>query len=147
MAEQIILDNSRSKVDETYVGFKPNGGAIKPVHVAGGVLRSIYGKYNTTMRIKRLALVSGKKGGVPKGNELDTIYALMMENEKIEKSIDKNSLESLRNVMQKLLSADRGVYVTDGLKDDMISYTAGSSYFITRHTIYDLTCKTPGCRG
>ena len=36
----------------------------------------------------------------------------------------------MRNVMQRLLSADKGVYVVKGLKDDMISFTAGSKYFL-----------------
>ena len=130
MAEQIFLSDSRTAVDRKYVGFTPNGGSIKPVHVAGGVLRSIYGKYNTTMSIKRLALVSDAKGVVPKGNELDTIYDSMKEREKIEESVTPNALESLRNVMQRLLSADKGVYVVKGLKDDMISYTAGSTVFM-----------------
>lgn len=82
MAEQIFLSDSRTAVDRKYVGFTPNGGSIKPVHVAGGAFRSIYGKYNATMSIKRLALVSDAKGVVPKGNELDTIYDLMKEGEK-----------------------------------------------------------------
>ena len=144
MAEQIILNDSRKDVDEWYVGFKPNGGSIKPVHVAGGVLRSIYGEYNATMNIKRLALVSSNKGVVPKGNELDAIYAWMMENEMMEESVDKNSLDSLRNVMQRLLSADKGVFVVAGLKDNMISYTAGSSYFITRGAMYEDTGEFMG---
>ena len=109
MAEQIFLSDSRTAVDRKYVGFTPNGGSIKPVHVAGGAFRSIYGKYNATMSIKRLALVSDAKGVVPKGNELDTIYDLMKEGEKIEESVTPNALESLRNVMQRLLSADKGV--------------------------------------
>ena len=91
------------------------------------------------MSIKRLALVSDAKGVVPKGNELDTIYDSMKEREKIEESVTPNALESLRNVMQRLLSADKGVYVVKGLKDDMISYTAGSSYFITRRSMYEDT--------
>ena len=53
MAEQIFLSDSRTAVDRKYVGFTPNGGSIKPVHVAGGAFRSIYGKYNATMSIKR----------------------------------------------------------------------------------------------
>lgn len=38
----------------TYVGFTPNGGSIKPVHVANGVQRCIFGGFNTAMQIKRL---------------------------------------------------------------------------------------------
>ncbi len=139
MADQIFLGDSRTSVDRKYVGFTPNGGSIKPVHVAGGVLRSIFGEYNTTMSLKRLALVSDAKGVVPQGNDLETIYNTMSQDEKIEESISPNSLESLRNVMQRLLSADKGVYVVKGLKDDMISYTAGSSYFITRRSMYEDT--------
>lgn len=75
MAEQIKLHSFRKEVDSTYVGFTPNGGSIKPVHVANGVQRCIFGGFNTAMQIKRLALVSDAKGNVPTGSELETIYA------------------------------------------------------------------------
>ena len=73
MAEQIKLHSFRKEVDSTYVGFTPNGGSIKPVHVANGVQRCIFGGFNTAMQIKRLALVSDAKGNVPTGSELETI--------------------------------------------------------------------------
>ncbi len=139
MSDPIFLSESRNFVDKTFVGFTPNGGSIKPVHVAGGALRSIFGEYNTTMSIKRLALVSDAKGVVPKGNDLETVFQWLQDNEKIEDSVSINSIESLRNIMQRLLSADKGVYVVKGLKDDMISYSAGSSYFITRRSMYEDT--------
>lgn len=53
MAEQIKLHSFRKEVDSTYVGFTPNGGSIKPVHVANGVQRCIFGGFNTAMQIKR----------------------------------------------------------------------------------------------
>lgn len=139
MAEQIYLHSFRKEVDSTYVGFTPNGGSIKPVHVASGAQRCIYGGYNTTMKIKRLALVSDAKGNIPAGSELSTIYDNLTEEEIIEDDIDASSVESMRNVMQRLLSADKGVYVVPGLKDDMISFTAGSKYFLTRTSIYEDT--------
>ena len=120
MAEQIKLHSFRKEVDSTYVGFTPNGGSIKPVHVANGVQRCIFGGFNTAMQIKRLALVSDAKGNVPTGSELETIYAELAKNEAIEDGIAEGSVESMRNVMQRLLSADKGVYVVKGLKDDMI---------------------------
>lgn len=129
----------RKEVDSTYVGFTPNGGSIKPVHVANGVQRCIFGGFNTAMQIKRLALVSDAKGNVPTGSELETIYAELAKNEAIEDGIAEGSVESMRNVMQRLLSADKGVYVVKGLKDDMISFTAGSKYFLTRSSIYEDT--------
>lgn len=33
---QIYLREARKDVDKTYVGFAPNGGSVKPVHIAGG---------------------------------------------------------------------------------------------------------------
>lgn len=139
MSDQIYLKEYRNKVDKEYVGFTPNGGSIKPVHIAGGTLRCIYGGYNTTMNIKRMALVSDAKGNIPAGNELSTIYENLLEKEAIEDGIGEGSLDSLRNVMQKLLSADKGVYVVKGLKDGMISYSAGSKYFLTKPAMYEDT--------
>lgn len=135
--EQIYLRDARKAVDKEYVGFPPNGSSIKPVHIAGGSLRCIYGEYNRTMNIKRMALVSDAKGNIPSGNEADTVYSRLSENEKIEDSISENAVESMRNVMQRLLSADKGVYVVKGLKDGMISYSAGSKYFLTGRAMYE----------
>ncbi len=139
MSDQIFLKEYRNKVDKEYVGFTPNGGSIKPVHIAGGTLRCIYGGYNTTMNIKRMALVSDSKGNIPAGNELSAIYENLLEKEAIEDGIGEGSLDSLRNVMQKLLSTDKGVYVVKGLKDGMISYSAGSKYFLTKPAMYEDT--------
>lgn len=135
--EPIFLRDARNAVDKEYVGFTPNGSSIKPVHIAGGSLRTIYGQYNRTMNIKRMALVSDKKGNIPAGNEGPTIYAHLVEDEKIEDSISETALESMRNVMQRLLSVDKGVYVVKGLKDGMISYSAGSKYFLTGKAMYE----------
>lgn len=133
----ICLREARGDVDKKYVGFVPNGSAVKPVHIAGGSLRCIYGKYNKTKRIKRMALVSDSKGNVPSGNDADTIYAELEKNEVIEESVSENSIESMRNIMQRLLSVDKGVYVVSGLKDGMISYSAGSKYFLTSKAMYE----------
>lgn len=139
MAERINLRSFRKEVDSTYVGFTPNGGSIKPVHVANGVQRCIFGGFNTTMQIKKLALVADAKGNVPAGSDLETIYSTLVENETIEDGISQGSVESMRNIMQRLLSADKGVYVVRGLKDSMISFTAGSKYFLTGASIYEDT--------
>ncbi len=81
-----------------------------------------------------MALVSDSKGNVPKGNEAETIYDQLAENEVIEDNITLNSVESMRNVMQRLLSVDKGVFVVSALNDSMISYSAGSKYFLTSGT-------------
>lgn len=137
MADQIFLRAYRTDVDNTYVGFKPNGGSIKPVHIADGALRCIYGKCNTITDIKRLALVSDAKGNIPTGNELETVYKELLDNDVIEDTVSPSVIDSMRNIMQRLISADKGVYVVKGLKDGMISYTAGSKYFLTRPAMYE----------
>ena len=132
--EQIFLKTARQEVDRKYVGFQPNSGSVKPVHIASGAQRCIYGSFNRSKNIKRMALVSDSKGNVPKGNEVETIYDQLAENEVIEDNITLNSVESMRNVMQRLLSVDKGVFVVSALNDSMISYSAGSKYFLTSGT-------------
>lgn len=135
--DKIYLREARKDVDKSYVGFTPNGSSVKPVHIAGGSLRCIYGEYNRTRNIKKMALVSDAKGNVPSGNDADTIFAELNDGEKIEDNITENAMESMRNVMQRLLSVDKGVYVVKGLKDGMISYSAGSKYFLTSKAMYE----------
>lgn len=135
--DDFTLQNARLDVDESYVGFKPNGGSVKPVHIAGGVFRCIYGSYNRTKRIKRMALVSDAKGNVPAGNETAAVYSQLVADEMIEDSVSETQLESMRNVMQRLLNVDDAVYVVKGLADNMISYSAGSKHFLTSKAMYE----------
>lgn len=137
MPDRILLHATRDYVDKRYVGFKPNGGSIKPVHVAGGSLRCIFGALNTSMAIKRLALVSDAKGNTPAGNDTAAVHKELLKAERLDEDIDESSLESLRNVIQKLLSSDKGVYPKKGLKDGMISYSAGSKFFLTGRAMYE----------
>ena len=51
--DQIYLREARKDVDKKYVGFTPNGSSVKPVHIAGGSLRCIYGEYNRTKTLRR----------------------------------------------------------------------------------------------
>lgn len=134
---QIYLREARKDIDKKYVGFTPNGSSVKPVHIADGLLRCIDGQYNRTKNIKKMALVSDAKGNVPSGNDTETVFRELGEAEKIEDDIAVSSVESMRNVMQRLLSVDKGVYVVKGLKDGMISYSAGSKYFLTVKAMYE----------
>lgn len=132
--EKIYLKMARREVDSKYVGFQPNSGSVKPVHIASGAQRCIFGSFYSGMGIKEMALVADSKGVVPKGNEAEQVYKKLVEERVIEDSIKLNSIESMRNVMQRLLSVDKGVFVVNGLKDNMISYSAGSKYFLTSGT-------------
>jgi len=137
MSEQIYLREYRSVVDKCYVGFRPNGDSIKPVHIAGGSLRCIYGASANTRKIKKLSYVTDAGGKIPAGNELETVLNDLLDKDQIESEVPANDLESMRNVMQKLLAADKGVY--SGVKDGLVSYSAGSKYFLTKPAMYEDT--------
>ena len=129
MIDPIVLKDLRSKVDEEFVQVKPNSGSIKPVHIAQAALRTFYGKYYKSRLLKRVALVCDSSGMV-RGNPLEEVYKELLDLSKIDPSITEAELQSLRNLMQKTLSADKGVFVADNLADNMISFTAGSKYFL-----------------
>lgn len=135
MSEQIYLHEYRNIVDDQFVGFKPNGASVKPVHIAGGSLRSIYGAIADTKKIKKLSYVANAAGKTPNGNENAAVYTFLTETERIDEEVGENELESMRNVMQKLLATDKGVY--SGTTDGMVSYSAGSKYFITKKAMYE----------
>ena len=60
--EIIYLKKMREQVDESFVGFRPNGSSVKPVHIYSGASRIIYGESVNTQNIKRLSYVSDAKG-------------------------------------------------------------------------------------
>jgi len=135
MPEKIFLHEYRNIVDDQFVGFKPNGASVKPVHIAGGSLRCIYGAIANTQKIKKLSYVANAVGKIPNGNELEKVYAFLTETERIDEEVSENELDSMRNIMQKLLASDKGVY--SGTADGMVSYSAGSKYFITKKAMYE----------
>jgi len=133
--ETIYLKKMREKVDEKFVGFKPNGSSVKPVHIYSGVSRIIYGESVNTQNIKRLSYVSDAKGKTPKNNTLEKVKEMLSENDSVDESIRDDDLIAFRNILQKLLAADNGVF--SGTDDGMVSYSAGSKYFITSPALYE----------
>lgn len=135
MAETIYLKEIRNQVDEKYVGFKPNGSSVKPVHIFSGVTRSIYGKTADTTGIRKFAFVSDTKGHTPVGNDLSSIKEFLKENDILEDDISDNGIRVFRDLSQKLLSADKAFYSE---KDDGInSYSAMSKDFISTRAMYE----------
>lgn len=133
---QIDLKSYRLKVDNEYVGFAPNGGLVKPVHIANGAQRLIFGKFNSSDLIRKMSLIYNAKGQTPKGNSTKEVYELLTLQNKIDKDrIKEADLENLRVYMQKLLSADRGAFADNS--GNMISFTTSSKYFLTKRTIYE----------
>lgn len=137
--DPIYLRECRTKVDAEYVGLKPNGTKLKPVHMAGGEFRSIYGAVSETEKIKRLAYVLNAKGLTPKGNELESVREMLEEEDSLDSNISNEVLESFRLTLQDILGADNGVFYNNNSKvrDGMVSFSAGSKYFITGRATYE----------
>lgn len=133
--EIIYLKKMREQVDKSLVGFRPNGSSVKPVHIYSGASRIIYGESVNTQNIKRLSYVSDAKGKTPKNNTLEKVKELLHESDALDDGIRDDDLTSFRNLLQKLLAADNGVF--SGTDDGMVSYSAGSKYFITSPALYE----------
>jgi hypothetical protein len=133
MGNPIIMHELRQEVDKRYVGFNPNSSSIKPVHVAGGLFRTILGKEWAAKGIQCLSYVCDAKGKIPKGHAPVDIKAFLSEHGAADfDEITDVQLDALRNALQKLVGADHGVF-----PGDMRSYTAGSYGFVTRHSIHE----------
>ena len=133
--ETIYLKKMREKVDERFVGFKPNGSSVKPVHIYSGASRMIYGASVNTQGIKRLSYVSDAKGKTPQNNTLEKVKEMLYERDALDESIRDDDLLTFRNMLQRLLASDNGVF--SGTDDSMVSYSAGSKLFITGYALYE----------
>ena len=138
MAE-ILLREIRTKVDVRFVGIRPRGNKLKPVHMAGGEFRALQGKVYDTEKIKRLSYVVSKKGVTPIGNELSEILKMLNDTDAIDPGIKKDELEALRKAMQDILGADDGVFYNNNsrVRDGMVSFSAGSRFFTTGKGTYE----------
>ena len=58
--EQIFLKMARQEVDKKYVGFQPNSGSVKPVHIASGILKSIIGELTSKSKAQRKPSISSE---------------------------------------------------------------------------------------
>jgi hypothetical protein len=164
MTDRLFMHDLREDVDERFVGFKPNGASIKPVHVAGGAFRSILGFTNSAQGIKKLSYVCDAKGETPfetkdavtsKNRKMTLDEALDHVIDYLEKtdldnrgkaidisSISRDEISSFRYKLQKLVNADSGVY---GIKDSMLSYTAGAANFVVGKSLYEDAGDLIGC--
>ena len=140
MQDNVIeLKPLKTSVDRKLVGVVPlYGDAIKPVHIAKGLLRVIDGRINKSKKIQQLALVVSNKGITPKNHDLETVYNQLVTENIVDSDISKEEFASFRNALQKLISADNAVYIvnTNSL-DSHVSYSAGSKYFLTGHALYE----------
>ncbi len=152
MDGQLLLRNLRIETNNEYVGFSPDGDSIKPIHVAGGVFRVIYGATLNTKLIKQFAFVVSKTGIYPndpksvsskKGGADKTAASAAIDEKVVSELIesincfdeipDKESLRSMRMMLQKLLDTDDGMYPDNS----QLTFSAGSKYFIKNKAQYE----------
>ncbi|MEO1256109.1 MAG: hypothetical protein AAFY41_14660, partial [Bacteroidota bacterium] len=124
--EDIVHDAEKS-----YLSFSPNSASVKPVHIANGFFRQITGLTYSTRLLHKFVFSETKKGAVPRGHELDTLYSELSELQRIDgRDIEPNDLPKFRRLMKSVVNADSGVYT-----GTMQSYTHGFSSFITTDSI------------
>lgn len=140
MDNKLVLQELRIKVNQTYVGFSPDGDSIKPIHIAGGVFRAIYGATLDTKKLKQFAFVVSKKGIYPndpkgKSAEVDerVVKELIEAINCFDETPDRDTLKSMRMMFQKLLGTDDGLYPDNS----QLTFSAGSKYFIKTRAQYE----------
>lgn len=144
MSDTIYLDQYSKKVNESYVGFRLyTGRKVKPVHVANGVFRTLYGKILNNAGVKKLALVESKKG--IKGYDTAAVRQELVDRSCLEDDIHEEEFDAVRRVIQKLLDADSAVFIDRFKSDHMLSFSLSSKYFITSAAMYEDAGEFIGC--
>lgn len=133
MNESLPLKDLRIGVNEEYVGFSPDGDSIKPIHIAGGVFRVIFGATLDTKKIKQFAFVISKKGIIPNGSHDDEVANLIDTIDCFDEQPDPDTLKAMRSMFQKLLNTDDGMYPDNS----QLTFSAGSKYFIKNRAQYE----------
>ena len=136
MPDTIFLDQYTKKVNDSYVGFELyKGRKVKPVHVANGVFRALYGRIQNTAGVKKFALVESKKGII--GYETSAVWQELVDDGRLEPTIREEEFDAARRVIQKLLDADSAVFIDKSKSDHMLSFSLSSKYFITSKALYE----------
>ena len=124
--EEMIRD-----IEERYLGFNPNTTSVKPVHIANGLFRSLSGATYSTKLLHKFVFSETKKGTVPRGHDLESIYNELRELGRLDdRDVQIGELPSLRRLLKQVVNADSGVFT-----GTMQSYTHGFSHLVTSDTI------------
>jgi hypothetical protein len=136
----IVMHELRKAVDEKFVGFRPESGSVKPVHIAMGAFKAILGECFSADGIMRLSYVISASGIIPIGNEFESVKQMLDDSKAFDSSeISDRQLAEFRSLLQKLISVDNGVFPAKKkeMNKGMISYTAGSNFFVTPSGIHE----------
>lgn len=128
------LSEIQNIVNDEYVGFRPNKGGIKLVHIADGVFRTVYGKAYNPNKLLKIAFECDKKGNIPSGYDVEKVYQFLIDNEIIDKSVSIDSLQQVRPILKMALDADGGYFLPD--KQGMRALSGTAIEFMTNETLY-----------
>ncbi len=126
----IKVEEYRKEIDLNYVGFRPNTTSVKPVHLANGFFRTLAGQVSDTKSLVKFAITQKHDGTVPKGHELESVFAHLQEIGAIDPEITEGQLGRLRSMIRRVLSADGALY-----PGGMDSYSAFGLPFLSRDRI------------
>jgi hypothetical protein len=125
------IEKMVEKIELDYVGFGPNTTSVKPVHLANGLFRTVHGSSYSVKLLNRFVFSETKKGKVPKGHELESIYEDLSTNGRIDsRDIRPEDLPKFRRLLKNIVGADSAVF-----EGGMASYSAGNQYFLSRDSI------------
>lgn len=127
----IAIEGAREAVEHQYIGFSPSTNSVKPVHIANGMFRAILKSTVDTKTLNQFVVAKKENGQVPKGHELERIYAgLLTENRLDPQEVSEPDIARFRDLLKKVVAADGAVF-TDGME----SYSAGFSGFVSNDRI------------
>ena len=127
----IAIEEARERIEEQYIGFSPSTNSVKPVHIANGLFRAVVGTTANTSLLNRFVFSQKNNGQIPRGHELEKIYALLRDEDHLDEyDVKEADIARLRMLLKKVVGADGAVF-TDGME----SYSAGNIGFISRDRI------------
>lgn len=129
----VIKSERQRQIDEKYVGFAPQTTAVKPVHIANGLFRSLMGETFDTEQLNRFVFWQKHSGEIPRGHDLDTVFKSLIDAKRIDiQEVKKDDVKRLRVLLKGILDADSGVFMH---RDRMESYSAGYKGFLSEDRI------------
>ena len=120
MSPPVAIEDANKWVAERYVGFQPNTGRIKPVHVANGLFRQALGKKFCTKGLINILLCK----------DTQNVYSECRTNEYITDEMPLDQFEELRTTLRSIVSVDDGVY-----EDGMDSHSAANQVFVSNDRV------------
>lgn len=121
----------KSYAEEKFIGFGPDTGSVKPVHIANGLFRAVLGGATDTKLLNRFVFWQKSNGDVPKDHTLKVIHNRLRDEKRLEASdISEDDTAVLRRFLKNVVNADNGVFL-----GGMESYSAGSQGFVSRDRI------------